>query len=107
MSERNFFIDADDNGNILDIKEDRKNIDKGEKNTDLKYFLEHFKNGTTDSCEETLEGEDKDKYDDDELEADLSRRIDNQRFDGHGITTKETVTNEITYAIREKLKPVV
>ena len=105
--EQTFFIKADENGNILDIKDDRKNINSGEKNTDLRYFLEHFENGTTDSCEQTLEDEDQDKYDDEELEADLSSRIDNQKFYGPGITTEQSVTNKITYAIRDGLKLVV
>jgi len=103
-SEQTFFIKADENGNILDIKDKEDNIDSGEKNTDLKYFLEHFENGTTDSCEHTLEDKDQDKYDDDELEADLSSRIDNQKFYGPGITTEKSVKNQITHAIREKLK---
>lgn len=106
-SKQKFFIEADENGNILDIKDERKNINIGEKNTDLKYFLENFKNGTTDSCEETLEDEDQDKYDDEELEADLSSRIDNQKFYGPGITTDESVKKQITHAIRDGLKPVV
>jgi hypothetical protein len=105
--EQTFFINADENGNILDIKDKEDNINNGEKNTGLKYFLEHFKNGTIDSCEQTLEYEDQDKYDDEELEADLSSRIDNQKFYGPEITTEQSVTNNITHAIRDKLKPRV